>query len=81
MEIKLIGMYAEAAIRDLDNWLASAYGSNHDQVKVIHGRGSGQLRQAVHGHLARQKYVERFYCPSLAEDPAGDAVTWVEFKR
>ncbi|WDE98353.1 endonuclease MutS2 [Lentisphaera profundi] len=81
MEIKLIGMYAEAALRELDNWLSSAYGSNHDQVKVIHGRGTGQLRRAVHKHLAAQKYIQRFYCPDLSEDPAGDAVTWVEFKR
>ncbi|MDD7987065.1 endonuclease MutS2 [Lentisphaera marina] len=81
MEIKLIGMYAEAALRELDTWLSSAYGSNHDQVKIIHGRGSGQLRRAVHKHLATQKYIQRFYCPDLSEDPAGDAVTWVEFKR
>ena len=81
MEIKLIGMRVDAAMRELEPWLSSAYGSSMEQVKIIHGKGSGQLRAAIHDFLSKQRYIERYYCPSLQMDPAGDSVTWVEFRQ
>ena len=81
MEIKLIGMRVDAAMRELEPWLSSAYGSSMEQVKIIHGKGTGQLRTAIHDFLSKQRYVERYYCPTLQMDPAGEAVTWVEFRN
>ena len=77
-EIKLIGMRADEAIAKLDKYLDDAYIAHLPSVRIVHGKGTGALRDAVHQHLKRQKYVKSY---KLAEFGEGDAgVTIVEFK-
>ena len=77
-EIKLIGMRADEAIAKLDKYLDDAYIAHLPSVRIVHGKGTGALRDAVHQHLKRQNYVK---CYKLAEFGEGDAgVTIVEFK-
>ena len=47
-------------------------------MTVIHGRGTGALRKAVHGHLKRTKYVKSFRLGEFGEGDMG--VTVVEFQ-
>lgn len=44
----------------------------------MHGKGTGALRQAVHTHLKRLKYVKSYRLGAFGEGDAG--VTIVEFK-
>jgi len=77
-EIKLIGMRADEAIAKLDKYLDDAYIAHLPSVRIVHGKGTGALRDAVHQHLKRQNYVKNY---KLAEFGEGDAgVTIVEFK-
>ena len=77
-EIKLIGMRADEAIAKLDKYLDDAYIAHLPSVRIVHGKGTGALRDAVHQHLKRQNYVKSY---KLAEFGEGDAgVTIVEFK-
>ncbi len=77
-EIKLIGMRTDEAIAKLDKYLDDAYIAHLPSVRIVHGKGTGALRDAVHQHLKRQKYVKSF---KLAEFGEGDAgVTIAEFK-
>ena len=48
------------------------------QVTIIHGRGTGALRNAVHSHLKRTKYVKSFRLGEFGEGDMG--VTIAEFK-
>ncbi|MBR2046016.1 MAG: endonuclease MutS2 [Agathobacter sp.] len=77
-EIKLIGMRADEAIAKLDKYLDDAYIAHLPSVRIVHGKGTGALRDAVHQHLKRQKYIKSY---KLAEFGEGDAgVTIAEFK-
>jgi DNA mismatch repair protein MutS2 len=77
-EIKLIGMRADEAIAKLDKYLDDAYIAHLPSVRIVHGKGTGALRDAVHQHLKRQNYIKSY---KLAEFGEGDAgVTIVEFK-
>ena len=77
-EIKLIGMRTDEAIAKLDKYLDDAYIAHLPSVRIVHGKGTGALRDAVHQHLKRQKYVKSY---KLAEFGEGDAgVTICEFK-
>ncbi|MBO5229064.1 MAG: endonuclease MutS2 [Lachnospiraceae bacterium] len=78
-EINLIGHTTDEAISILDKYLDDAYLSHLSQVRVVHGKGTGALRQAVHAHLKRLKYVTSYRLGAFGEGDAG--VTIVEFKQ
>lgn len=77
-EVNLIGMTVDEAIPELDKYLDDAYLSHLEQVRVVHGRGTGALRSGVHNHLRRLKYVKSFRLGNYGEGDTG--VTIVEFK-
>ena len=77
-EIKLIGLNSDEAIAKLDKYLDDAYIAHLPSVRIVHGKGTGALRNAVHAHLKRLSYIKSY---KLAEFGEGDAgVTIAEFK-
>lgn len=77
-EINLLGKTVDEAISELDKYLDDAYLSHAPSVRVVHGKGTGALRQAVQQHLKRVSYVKSFHLGEYGEGDAG--VTIVEFK-
>ncbi|MEG2440678.1 MAG: endonuclease MutS2 [Acetivibrio sp.] len=77
-DINLIGKTVDEALPLLDKYLDDAYLSHLPQVTVIHGRGTGALKNAVHTHLKKTKYVKSFRIGTFGEGDQG--VTIVEFK-
>ena len=78
-EVNLIGMRVDEAISKLDKYLDDAYLSHINPVRIVHGKGTGALRNAVHNHLKRLKYVKSFRLGEFGEGDAG--VTIAEFKK
>ncbi len=78
-EINLIGKTVDEALSTLDKYLDDAYLSRLPQVTVVHGKGTGALRQAVHSLLKRQSYVSSYRLGVFGEGESG--VTIVEFKQ
>lgn len=77
-ELNLIGQTTDEALVELEKYLDDAYLSHLSQVRIVHGKGTGTLRNAVWKQLKRLKYVSSF---RLAEYGEGDAgVTVVDFK-
>jgi DNA mismatch repair protein MutS2 len=58
VEIQLRGMRAEAAINELENYLDSAYAAGLSFVRIVHGKGTGTLRQMVRQFLASSPLVK-----------------------
>ena len=78
MELNLIGDTTDEAIPRLEKYLDDAYLSHLETVRIVHGKGTGALRNAVWNQLKRIKYVKSY---RLAEYGEGDAgVTIVTFK-
>lgn len=77
-EVNLIGMTVDEAMPVLGKYLDDAYLAHMTQVTIIHGRGTGALRNAVHSHLKRTKYVKSFRLGEFGEGDMG--VTIAEFK-
>lgn len=75
-EINLIGKNGDDAISLLDKYLDDAYLSGLNQVRVVHGKGTGALRNAVHGYLKRQRHVKSYRLGEFGEGDFG--VTIVE---
>lgn len=76
-EINLIGKTVDEAIALLDKYLDDAYLAHLPSVRVVHGKGTGALRSAVHSHLKRQSYVASYHLGEYGEGDAG--VTIVDF--
>jgi len=76
-EINLIGLHIDEALPYLDKYLSDAYSRGFKTVRVIHGFGSGQLRQAVHTHLKTLKFVKSFRLSTEGSTSGGS--TLVDF--
>ena len=77
-EINLLGKTVDEALYDLDKYLDDALLSHMPSVRVVHGKGTGALKAAVHQYLKKQKTVKSY---RLGEHGEGDSgVTIVTFK-
>ena len=66
----------DEAINNTDKYLDDAYLANLPQVTIIHGKGTGALRQAIHQHLKRHPHVKSYRLGKYGEGETG--VTIVE---
>lgn len=78
MEINLLGMTVDEALMETDQFLDHAVMNGQTMVYLIHGKGTGALRTAIHEHLRRHKNVKSFRLGRYGEGEAG--VTVVELK-
>ena len=78
MEINLLGKTVDEALAELDKYLDDAYLSHMPSVRVVHGKGTGALRKAIHNYLRKQKHVASYRLGEFGEGDAG--VTVVTFK-
>ena len=77
-ELNLIGKNTDDAISALDKYLDDAYLVHVPSVRIVHGKGTGTLRNAVQKHLKRVKYVKSYQTGEYGEGDAG--VTIVTLK-
>ena len=76
--LNIIGQTVDEAMPEVDKYLDDAYLAHLAQVSIIHGRGTGKLRTAVHNKLKKSKYVKSYRLGTFGEGDTG--VTIVEFK-
>ena len=76
-ELDIRGMASDEMLGVLSMFLDQAYLSNLHSARIIHGKGTGILRAAVHAELKRCKYVKRYRLGAYGEGE--DGVTIVEF--
>lgn len=76
--INLIGKTVDEAIALLDKYLDDAYLAKLHQITIIHGVGTGALRNAVQAHLKKSKYIKTYRMGEYGE--GGYGVTVAEFK-
>ena len=76
--LHLVGLRVEEAIPLLDKTIDRAILDGRSQIQVVHGHGTGRLREAVHKFLAEHTAVSAFHPERLSG--GGSGVTVVELK-
>lgn len=77
-EIDLRGKNFEDASQVVDKYIDDAYLGGLKSVRIIHGKGTGILRQKLRDHLRRNKYIKKL--EDAAYNEGGDGVTKVTLK-
>ncbi len=74
--IDLRGKRADESIKEIDEFISNAIVSNVTPLTIIHGKGTGALREAIHEYLKHNRSVKSYRLGELVEGGAG--VTVVE---
>ena len=77
-EINVIGETVEEAIFVVDKFLDDSALANLSTVRIVHGKGTGKLRQGIHNFLKTNSHVKSFRLGTFGEGETG--VTVVELK-
>lgn len=77
-EINLLGMTVSEAIEETDAFIDRAVLAGLEEVKIVHGVGTGKLRDGIREHLRKHKNVAEFRSGRYGEGEAG--VTVVKLK-
>jgi DNA mismatch repair protein MutS2 len=78
-EIHLRGLTVDEALLEAEKYLDDAYLAGLSQVNIIHGKGTGALRNAITDLLKKHRLVSSFRLGNYHE--GGHGVTVVEFKK
>ena len=70
-EINLLGKTVDEALGELDKYLDDAYLAHLPSVRIVHGKGTGALRNAVHAQLKRMRNIKEFRLGEYGEGDAG----------
>ena len=77
-EVDLRGLTGDEAVMELDRFLDQAVMGKLQEVRIIHGKGTGAVRQRVREHLKRSRYIKSFRPGRYGEGE--DGVTIAELK-
>ena len=77
-EVDLRGMDSVEAVCVLERYLDEAMRGNLSSVRIIHGKGTGTLRAAVHQSLKKNKFIKKYRLGQYGEGE--DGVTIAEFR-
>ena len=78
LEINVIGLRVDEAIPEVEAFLDSAVLSNLEEIRIVHGMGTGRLRAGIHDYLRTQRNVLEFRLGKYGEGETG--VTIVKLK-
>jgi len=77
-EIDMRGMSADEGILELDRYIDNAVMSGIGTITIIHGKGTGVLRKAVHNHLKGHKSIKSYRLGVFGEGEAGVTIAQIK---
>ena len=78
-ELRLRHLTVDEALPKVQEFLHDAYSSGFRQVRIIHGKGTGMLRETIRRELKKHPIVKSYRAG--AYDGGGEGVTVVEFSE
>lgn len=76
LECNLIGLRVEEALEELDKYIDECIVAHYKEVRIIHGSGTGALRNAVHDYLNKRKEIKSYRLGGMGEGGVGATVVY-----
>lgn len=76
--LNLVGYHLDEGISALDQYLDSCVLRKYKEVRIIHGYGSGQLRNAIHNYLKKSSYVSSFKLGDESNGGSGSTIVYLK---
>ena len=70
-EVDVRGLSADDAILEVERYLDTAFNSEWKEFRIIHGKGTGILRQKIHAYLKKNKNITTFRLGRVGEGDTG----------
>ncbi len=80
-EVNVIGKTVDEAVPIVDKYIDDAWLAHLEQVRIIHGRGTGALKKAVQGLLKRNKHVKSFRLGEFGEGSGGVTIAELDYGK
>ncbi|GAA6427199.1 endonuclease MutS2 [Dielma fastidiosa] len=80
LECNVIGLYVDEALAVIDKYLDNAVLANVSNVRLVHGVGTGALRNAIHAYLKKNPRVAEFRMGGQGEGGLGATVVTLKTK-
>ena len=80
-EINVIGETVAVATEIIDQYLDSCYMAGLKECRIIHGKGTGKLRQGVHEFLKKLRYVDEYYTAGFTDGDIGATIVKLKSKH
>lgn len=74
MELNVIGCHVDEALLMVDKYLDDARLRHFSEVRIIHGSGSGALRNAIHDYLKNKDFVLEYHFAGLSQGGQGATI-------
>jgi DNA mismatch repair protein MutS2 len=78
LEVNVIGMTVQEALPDVASLIDGAVISNLDEVRIVHGVGTGKLRAGIHEFLRKHKNVESYRLGKYGEGETGVTIVTIK---
>ena len=78
-EINLLGLTVDEAIPIIDKYLDDCYMAKLSSIRIVHGKGTGALRNGVHRYLKTNKIVDSFRLGTFGEGEMGVTIVSLKF--
>ncbi len=75
-EINVIGLNVDQAIPIVDKYLDECYMANLNNARIVHGKGTGKLRDGIHAFLKNHPHVKSFRIGTLGEGDMGVTIVY-----
>jgi DNA mismatch repair protein MutS2 len=77
-ELNLLGKRVDEALEAVEKFLDDVLLAGHKVVRIVHGKGTGRLRQAIHDYLRSHPQVRSFELAPLHEGGEGVTIAYLE---
>lgn len=79
-ELNVVGLHVDDALAQIETYLNECMLAGLEEVRLVHGFGTGRLREGIRQWLSRQTFVKSFRLGVDQRDPGGGGVTHVRLK-
>ena len=79
-EINVLGLTVDEAVSIIDKYIDDCFVAKLSPIRIVHGKGTGALRNGIHRYLKSNKFVDSFRLGTFGEGEMGVTIVSLKIK-